>query len=91
MPLPARLKNNEFLDAVTTNDYAALILTNLKPMKDQRDNKTMDLLRSKSTSRQAAFKERQTAMGRRQRPLWLTDAEFEAIKNFLESMRDEKS
>lgn len=30
-------------------------------------------------------------MGRRQRPLWLTDAEFEAIKDFLQRIRAENS
>ena len=59
-------------------------------MKDQRDRKTMDLLRSPGAARAAAFKERQVALGRRQRPLWLTDAEFEALKLQPERMRAEK-
>ena len=59
-------------------------------MKDQRDQKTMDLLRSSSATRQVAFKARQAALGRRQRPMWLTDAEFEALKQVLERMRAEK-
>jgi hypothetical protein len=60
-------------------------------MKDQRDNKTMDLLRSQNSSRQAAFKAKQVSIGRRQRTFWLTDAEFEALKQILERMRTEKS
>lgn len=58
-------------------------------MKDQRDEKTMDLLRSQSATRQSAWKARQVAMGWRQRPLWLTDAEFEAVKLLLAKRRAE--
>lgn len=56
-------------------------------MKDPADNKTLTLLRSRNLERQAAFKERQAVLGRRQRPLWLTDAELAAVKRFLEHMR----
>ena len=59
-------------------------------MKDQRDQKTMDLLRSPGAARAASYRLRQEALGRRQRPMWLTDAEFEAIKRLLDEMRAEK-
>jgi hypothetical protein len=59
-------------------------------MKDQTDQKTMDLLRSSGAARAAAFKERQAALGRRQRPMWLTDREFDLLKQVLERMRAEK-
>ena len=48
-------------------------------MKDQTDKKTGDLLRSAVSKRQAAFRARQLAIGRRQRPLWLTDVELAAV------------
>ena len=59
-------------------------------MKDQRDQKTMDLLRSPGAARAASYRQRQEALGRRQRPMWLTDPEFEAIKRLLDEMRAEK-
>lgn len=59
-------------------------------MKDQSDQKTMDLLKSPGASRAATYRKRQEALGRRQRPMWLTDAEFEAIKRLLDEMRAEK-
>ena len=51
----------------------------------------MDLLRSPGAARAASYRLRQEALGRRQRPMWLTDAEFEALKQLLERMRTEKS
>lgn len=59
-------------------------------MKDDLDNKTMDLLRTRNSERQLAFKARQQALGRRQRPLWLTDVEFQVVKSLLERIRAEK-
>lgn len=59
-------------------------------MKDPADNKTIALLRSRNSERQAAFKERQAELGRRQRPLWLSDVELIAVKRLLEHMRAEK-
>ena len=59
-------------------------------MKDQSDQKTMDLLRSPGASRAATYRKRQEALGRRQRPMWLTDAEFESLKRLLEELRAEK-
>lgn len=59
-------------------------------MKDQKDQKTMDLLRSPGATRAASYRKRQEALGRRQRPMWLTDGEFEALKLQLERMRAEK-
>ena len=51
-------------------------------MKDQTDKKTGDLLRSAVSKRQDAFRARQLAIGRRQRPLWLTDAELAAVRRY---------
>ena len=59
-------------------------------MRDPVDSKTLDLLRSKNSERHAAFKARQLELGRRQRPLWLTDAELEMVKRLLEQLRAEK-
>lgn len=60
-------------------------------MKDQRDQKTIDLLRSPGAARAASYRLRQEALGRRQRLMWLTDAEFEELKRVLELLRAEKS
>lgn len=60
-------------------------------MKDQGDQKTMDLLRSPGAARAASYRLRQEALGRRQRPMWLTDREFDLLKQVLERMRAEKS
>ena len=78
------------VDAVTTNVYALLLETRVALMKDQGDKKTMDLLRSPGAARAASYRVRQEALGRRQRPMWLTDAEFEALKQLLVQMRAEK-
>ena len=58
-------------------------------MKDQTDKKTGDLLRSAVSKRQDAFQARQLAIGRRQRPLWLTDAELAAVRALLTQIRGE--
>ena len=59
-------------------------------MKDSRDKKTGDLLASPGAKRQAAYAERQRAMGRRQRSYWLTETEAEQVAAFLEQLRQEK-
>ena len=56
-------------------------------MKDSRDKKTGNLLASPGAKRQAAYAERQRAMGRRQRSYWLTDFEAEQVAAFLEQLR----
>ena len=58
-------------------------------MKDQTGEKTGDLLRSAVSRRQDAFRARQLAIGRRQRPLWLTDAELAAVRALLAQIRGE--
>ena len=58
-------------------------------MKDEADKKTGDLLRSAVSKRQDAFRVRQLAIGRRQRPLWLTDAELAAVRALLTQIRGE--
>ena len=44
-------------------------------MKDAKDKKTGDLLKSSGARRQAAYAERQRAAGRRQINFWLTEDE----------------
>ncbi len=56
-------------------------------MKDSRDKKTGNLLASSGAKRQAAYAERQRALGRRQRSYWLTDVEAEQVAAFLEQLR----
>lgn len=58
-------------------------------MKDQADKQTGDLLRSAVSKRQDAFRARQLSIGRRQRPLWLTDAELAAVRALLTQIRGE--
>ena len=59
-------------------------------MKDSRDKKTGDLLASSGAKRQAAYAERQRALGRRQRSYWLTDVEAEQVAAFLEQLRQQE-
>ena len=42
---------------------------------------------SSGAKRQAAYAERQRALGRRQRSYWLTDVEAEQVAAFLEQLR----
>lgn len=58
-------------------------------MKDPSDEATKELLGPLSgAERQAAFKARQKALGRRQRPLWLTDDELKAVQWILDKVRN---
>lgn len=52
------------------------------PSDNQQGGKT-------SAERKRAFKERQKALGRRQRNYWLTDDEAEAVAAFIERLRDQ--
>ena len=47
-------------------------------MKDSRDNKTGDMLKSAGARRQEAYRQRQQAAGKRQRVVWIHDASWEA-------------
>lgn len=38
--------------------------------------------------RQAAYADRQRALGRRQRSFWLTDQEYDAVAQLLEELRN---
>lgn len=51
------------------------------------DKQTAELLRTPGASRQAAYAARQREQGRRQRAMWLTDAEFEALSAYLDKLR----
>ena len=44
-------------------------------------------VRAKGAARASTYKERQAALGRRQRPLWLADEEFSLVKRALEELR----
>lgn len=47
-------------------------------MKDKRDTKTTDLLKSSGARRQAAYRERQQAAGKRQRVVWIHENDWQA-------------
>ena len=44
-------------------------------------------VRAKGAERASTYKERQATLGRRQRPLWLTDEEFSLLKRALVQLR----
>jgi hypothetical protein len=56
-------------------------------MKDQKDKQTGDLLATPDAVRQARYAERMKAKGMRQRKFWLTDDEYEALRECLEEPR----
>jgi len=56
-------------------------------MRDRNDHTTTDLLQTPAAKRQAAYADRQRAAGRRQRAIWLTDGEYEAVRGLIESLR----
>jgi hypothetical protein len=56
-------------------------------MKDQKDKQTGDLLATPDAVRQARYAERMKAKGMRQRKFWLTDDEYEALRECLEELR----
>lgn len=58
-------------------------------MRDQNDRATGDLLRSPVATRQAAYADRQRALGRRQRVFWLTGPEIEAVKELISRLRED--
>ncbi len=56
-------------------------------MKDAKDKKTGDLLASSNSRRQAAYAERQRALGRKKFSYWLRPDEAEQVAAFLEQLR----
>ena len=56
-------------------------------MKDSRDKKTGDLLASSGAKRQAAYAERQRALGRKKFSYWMRPDEAEQVAAFLEQLR----
>ena len=56
-------------------------------MKDAKDKKTGDLLKSSGARRQSAYAERQRAAGRRQINFWLTEDEAAQVASLLEQLR----
>lgn len=60
-------------------------------MKDAKDGKTAELLKSPTAKRQAAFKERMRRAGYTQKTFWLLAAEVAAVAELLNQMRKGKS
>jgi hypothetical protein len=56
-------------------------------VKDQKDKQTSDLLASPDAVRQARYADRMKAKGFRQRKFWLTDDEYETLREQLEELR----
>jgi len=56
-------------------------------VRDQKDRQTGDLLASPDAVRQARYADRMKARGMRQRKFWLTDDEYEALRERLEEVR----
>ena len=56
-------------------------------MKDERDQKNGDLLRSPNARRQAAYADRRRALGLKKYSYWLRLDEAEQVAAFLERLR----
>lgn len=56
-------------------------------MKDEREHKTGDLLLSPNARRQAAYAERQRALGRKKFSYWMRPEEAAQMAAFLEQLR----
>lgn len=56
-------------------------------MKDEHDQKTGDLLLSPNARRQAAYAERQRALGRKKFSYWMRPEEAAQVAAFLEQLR----
>ena len=60
-------------------------------MKDAKDKKTGDLLASPNSRRQAAYAERQRALGRKKFSYWMRPDEAEQVAAFLERLRPQEA
>lgn len=60
-------------------------------MKDEHDHKTGDLLLSPNARRQAAYAERQRALGRKKFSYWMRPDEAEQVAAFLERLRPQEA
>ena len=60
-------------------------------MKDAKDKKTFDLLASSNSRRQAAYAERQRALGRKKFSYWMRPDEAEQVAAFLERLRPQEA
>ena len=56
-------------------------------MRDRNDKSTDDLLRTPAARRQAAYADRQRALGRCQRAIWMTEPEYLATQELLDRLR----
>jgi hypothetical protein len=50
----------------------------------------MDLFSSDNAKHQARFAAKQRKMGRKARKVWATDAEIKALREYLETLREEE-
>ena len=60
-------------------------------MKDAKDKKTGDLLASSNSRRQAAYAERQRALGRKKFSYGMRPDEAEQVAAFLERLRPQEA
>ena len=60
-------------------------------MKDEHDHKTGDLLLSPNARRQAAYAERQRALGRKKFSYWMRPDEAEQVAAFLERLQPQEA
>ena len=60
-------------------------------MQDAKDKKTGDLLASSNSRRQAAYAERQRALGRKKFSYWMRPDEAEQVAAFLERLRPQEA
>ena len=60
-------------------------------MKDAKDKKTGDLLASSNSRRQAAYAERQRALGRKKFSYWMRPDEAEQVAAFLGRLRPQEA
>jgi hypothetical protein len=55
-----------------------------------QDNETLDMFASAAARRQRVFAAKQKQMGRKARKIWATDEEINALRKFLETLREEE-
>nr|WP_083848905.1 hypothetical protein [Pseudomonas luteola] len=75
------VQNRSAITSLLTKLRLSLLTQDVMPDKHQR---------SPGANRQAAYAEKQRAMGRKQRSFWLTDDEAIAVNSLVEQIRAEK-
>lgn len=77
--------------AITNDSVELTIVDNAKMAKDQHDRATRNIFeRELNAQRQRRFAQRQRALGRRKKYLWLTEEENKRVRDLVRSMRGEK-